>query len=51
MYTRQDVRDLIKMIGIGVLKLGGQKVDRFALEDWERGFERAAEYSGHRMRR
>jgi threonine dehydrogenase-like Zn-dependent dehydrogenase len=46
MYSRQDVKDLIKMIEIGVLKLGGQKVDKFALEDWEKGFDAAAEYAG-----
>jgi threonine dehydrogenase-like Zn-dependent dehydrogenase len=43
---QQDVKDLIRMIEIGVLKLGGQKVDKFALEDWEKGFNTAAEYSG-----
>jgi threonine dehydrogenase-like Zn-dependent dehydrogenase len=46
MYSRQDVKDLIKMIEIGVLKLGGQKVEKFSLEDWEKGFNTAAEYSG-----
>lgn len=46
MYSRQDVKDLIKMVEIGLLKLGGQKVDRFALEDWEKGFNAAAEHSG-----
>ena len=45
MYSRQDVKDLIKMIEIGVLKLGGQKVDKFSLEDWKKGFNAAAEYS------
>ena len=46
MYSRQDVKDLIKMVEIGLLKLGGQKVDKFALEDWEMGFNAAAEYAG-----
>jgi threonine dehydrogenase-like Zn-dependent dehydrogenase len=46
MYCRQDVRDLIKLIEIGVLKLGGQKVDIFALEAWEKGFDTAAKYAG-----
>jgi len=46
MYSRQDLKDLIKMIEIGVLKLGGQKVEKFSLEDWEKGFNAAAEYSG-----
>jgi threonine dehydrogenase-like Zn-dependent dehydrogenase len=36
MYTHQDVKNLIKMIETGLLKLGGQKVEKFALEDWER---------------
>jgi threonine dehydrogenase-like Zn-dependent dehydrogenase len=45
-YSRQDVKDLIKMIEIGVLKVGGQKVEKFWLEDWEKGFNAAAEYSG-----
>jgi hypothetical protein len=40
------VKDLIKMIEIGVLKLGGQKVDKFSLEDWKKGFNAAGEYSG-----
>jgi len=46
MYSRQDVKILIKMVEIGLLKLGGQKVDKFALEDWEKGFNAAAQYSG-----
>ena len=46
MYSRQDVKNLIKMVEIGLLKLGGQKVDKFALEDWEKGFNAAAQYSG-----
>lgn len=33
MYSRQNIQDLIKMVEIGLLKLGGQKVDKFALED------------------
>ncbi|KAE8454569.1 hypothetical protein EG329_000192 [Mollisiaceae sp. DMI_Dod_QoI] len=46
MYERQDVKDLIKMVEIGVLGLGGQRVERFALEDWEKGFDAAAEFAG-----
>lgn len=46
MYSRQNVRDLIRMIEIGVLKLGGQKVEKFGLDDWEKGFAAAAEHSG-----
>ncbi|KKY17362.1 putative isopropanol dehydrogenase [Phaeomoniella chlamydospora] len=46
MYTRQIVRNLIKMIEVGMLKLGGQKVDQFALEDWEKAFNAAEEYAG-----
>ncbi len=46
MYTRKNILDLIRMIEVGLLKLGGQKVDRFGLEDWETAFDAAAEYSG-----
>jgi threonine dehydrogenase-like Zn-dependent dehydrogenase len=46
MYERQDVRDMIKMIEIGVLKLGGKEVETFGLEEWEKAFERAAELGG-----
>ena len=45
MYSRQNVKVLIKMIEIGLLKLGGQKVDKFALEDGEKGFNAAREHS------
>ncbi|KAI9738087.1 MAG: hypothetical protein M1818_005515 [Claussenomyces sp. TS43310] len=45
MYSREDVYNLIKMIEVGLLKLGGQNVDKFALEDWEKGFSAAAERS------
>jgi threonine dehydrogenase-like Zn-dependent dehydrogenase len=41
MYSRQDVKDLIKMIEIGVLKLN-HKAEKFALEDWEKAFDAAA---------
>jgi len=46
MYSRQDVKDLIRLVEVGVLKLGGQKVSKFPLEDWEKGFDAAAGYSG-----
>lgn len=46
MYERNDVRDLIRMVEMGLLKLGGQKVDKFKLEEWEKGFDKAAEYAG-----
>lgn len=46
MYERSDVRGLIGMVECGVLELGGQKVERFGLEEWESGFERAAEFAG-----
>ena len=42
MYSRQDVKDLIKLIEIGVLKLGDRKAEKFALEDWEKAFDAAA---------
>ncbi|KAE9365465.1 NAD(P)-binding protein [Stipitochalara longipes BDJ] len=41
MYSRQDVRDMIKMIEIGVLKLGDRKAEKFALENWEQAFDAA----------
>ena len=41
MYSRQDVKDLIKLIEIGVLKLGDRKAEKFALEDWEKAFDAA----------
>ncbi|CZR62956.1 related to ADH3-alcohol dehydrogenase III [Phialocephala subalpina] len=46
MYERKDVRDLIRMVEMGLLKLGGQKVDKFKLGEWEAAFDRAAEYAG-----
>ncbi|TVY82010.1 L-threonine 3-dehydrogenase [Lachnellula suecica] len=46
MYSRQNVKDLIGLVEFGALKLGGQKVDKFSLDDWEKGFDTAAGYSG-----
>lgn len=46
MYSRQDVNNLIKMVKIGLLKMGEQKVDKFKLDDWEKGFNAVEEYAG-----
>lgn len=46
MYERKDVRGLVRTVEMELLKLGGQKVDKFALEEWREGFDRAAEYAG-----
>ena len=46
MYSREDVKDLIRLIEMDILKLGGQKVERFSLDDWEKGFDSAAAMSG-----
>ncbi|KAI8948330.1 GroES-like protein [Xylaria longipes] len=46
MYTREEVRRLIKMVEVGTLKLGkgaGHQVNgKFKLEDYEKAFETAA---------
>jgi len=41
MYSRQDVKDLIKMTEIGVLKLGDREAEKFALKIGKKGFEAA----------
>lgn len=50
MYEREDIRSLIRMVEVGVLKLGergGVKVvGKFGLEDWEQAFDMAAENAG-----
>jgi len=46
MYSRQNAKDLIKLVEVGLLKLGGKKVNKFALEEWEKGFDKAAECAG-----
>lgn len=46
MYERSDVRELIQMIEVGVLKLDGLKAEKFGLEDWARGFDAATEKAG-----
>ena len=47
MYERSDMRDLVKMLEVGTLKIGpevGQKVcGSFPLEDWKKAFDVAAE--------
>jgi threonine dehydrogenase-like Zn-dependent dehydrogenase len=49
MYDKENVQDLIKMVEIGVLKLGGgeacgQKVvGKFGLEEWDKAFTAAGE--------
>ena len=50
MYDREDVSGLIKLVEVGVLKLGekgGQEsVTVFGLDEWEEAFMAAKEYSG-----
>lgn len=46
MFSRQDVKNLIKLVECEILDLHGQKVERFALDDWEKGFAAAAGYAG-----
>jgi threonine dehydrogenase-like Zn-dependent dehydrogenase len=50
MYTRDDVKELIKMVETGVLKLGesagARVVGKFALEDWDDAFTVAADQAG-----
>jgi threonine dehydrogenase-like Zn-dependent dehydrogenase len=44
MYPREAVPELIKMVEVGILKLGqGSTCGRFGLEDWKRSFDCAAE--------
>ncbi|KAF2100148.1 NAD(P)-binding protein [Rhizodiscina lignyota] len=47
MYTRDDIKTLIGMAEIGVLKLtggsGGRVSGKFKLEEWEKAFDSAAE--------
>ncbi|KAI1129125.1 GroES-like protein [Nemania abortiva] len=46
MYTRAEIRDLVKMIEVGTLKIGKgaghQVIGKFKLEDYEAAFETAA---------
>jgi len=50
MYTRGNVRELIRMVEVGVLKLGEAAGSRataeFKLEEWEKAFSKAAEDRG-----
>jgi hypothetical protein len=47
MYPREAVPELIKMVEVGVLKLGqGRTCGRFGLEEWKRAFDCAAENAG-----
>ncbi|KAM3084450.1 hypothetical protein ACMFMG_001446 [Clarireedia jacksonii] len=50
MYEREDVRGLIKLVESGALKLGKSAgheiVGEFALEDWEKAIESAANNAG-----
>jgi D-arabinose 1-dehydrogenase-like Zn-dependent alcohol dehydrogenase len=46
MYSRQDVKDLIRMVETGILKLGGRNIGRYSLNDWEEGFSTAARMVG-----
>ena len=53
MYDREYIKALIKMMEIGILKLGEsagiKTVGKFALEDWNRAFDAAAENPGMGM--
>ena len=53
MYDREYIEALIKMMEIGILKLGEsagiKTVGKFALEDWNRAFDAAAENAGMGM--
>lgn len=55
MFERQDVRDLIRMVEVGNLKLGvgkggedgqGEEMRGFVLEEWEGAFEWAERHTG-----
>jgi threonine dehydrogenase-like Zn-dependent dehydrogenase len=46
MYSRQNVKDLIRMVETGVLKLGGRNLGRYSLNNWEEGFSAAAKMVG-----
>lgn len=42
MYSREDMRSLIRLIEFGSLPLDKNKVDHFALDDWDAAFTAAA---------
>ncbi|KAH7412399.1 alcohol dehydrogenase [Cadophora sp. MPI-SDFR-AT-0126] len=50
MYDREDVGGLIKLVEIGMLRLGEkdrqEAVSVFSLDEWEEAFQAAKEYSG-----
>jgi threonine dehydrogenase-like Zn-dependent dehydrogenase len=47
MYPREAVPELIKMVEVGVLKLGqGRTCGRFGLDEWKKAFDCAAENAG-----
>jgi D-arabinose 1-dehydrogenase-like Zn-dependent alcohol dehydrogenase len=47
MYPREYVPELIKMIELGILRLGqGRKCGRFGLKEWKKAFDCAAENAG-----
>ncbi|KAI1336763.1 hypothetical protein F5Y15DRAFT_418585 [Xylariaceae sp. FL0016] len=49
MYTRKELRELVKLVETGVLKIGksaGHKVKgRYKLEQWETALQEAAKHS------
>ncbi|KAI1270132.1 GroES-like protein [Xylariaceae sp. FL1019] len=50
MYTRPEIRRLVKMVETGLLKIGKgaghQVLGRFKLEEWEKAFEEAPRHTG-----
>lgn len=49
MYDRQNVLDLIKMVEIGLLKVGkkaGQEIVKYRMEKWRDAFDAAVSWSG-----
>ncbi|KAI0157003.1 GroES-like protein [Xylariaceae sp. FL1272] len=50
MYTRDEIRRLVKMVETGLLKIGKgaghQVLGRFPLEEWEKAFEEAPKHTG-----
>ena len=52
MYERSDIRDLIKVVEMGILKLGqeaGHESIQFELEGWEEAMTAAEERQGYGM--
>ena len=50
MFEREDIKSMIKMVGNGVMKLGGSAgfriVGRFGLDDWDKAFTAAEKNAG-----